>query len=359
MWMPTRRPRPTATPTPPPATPCGQPTSANGDTPATSSITGAPARTTGATTSSPAATYAITCTQGTLNAGTNYTFTFVMGSLTVTKKPATLGYTGGMFFSTGSASATSATVTLQATLTPASGGSPDLTKAAPLTFLLYKSTNTAMTSPDATCTATSASSAGIASCAMSLGLDNWTVIVQEPGSNDYFTAPDSDPVVITVYQPATDKLATGGGWVTDPNPNVSAQNKHGNFGFTVRYKSGTTTPSGQAVYVFRGSDGYDYVIKSNSWTGGGLSFGTNAAGSNTASWSGKCNVTAIDPATGLAVSGIGGGNYTYRVDVTDNGSTGDIYAISVYTPAGALYHQVGTPSSQLTLGGGNITVRIK
>ncbi len=105
--------------------------------------------------------------------------------------------------------------------------------------------------------------------------------------------------------------------------------------------------------MFRGADGYDYVIKSNSWTGGGLSFGTN-----TASFSGKANVTAIDPRTGLAVSGIGGGNYTYRVDVTDNGSTGDTYAISVYTPTGTLYHQAGTTSAsgQLRLGGGNIVV---
>jgi hypothetical protein len=123
------------------------------------------------------------------------------------------------------------------------------------------------------------------------------------------------------------------------------------WGLTVRYKNGTTTPSGQSVYMFRGADGYDYVVKSNSWTGGGLSLGNK-----TASFSGKCNVTAIDPTTGLAVSGIGGGNYTYRVDVTDNGSTGDTYAISLYTPTGTLYHPAGTTGSQLLLGGGNIVV---
>jgi hypothetical protein len=185
---------------------------------------------------------------------------------------------------------------------------------------------------------------------LNLGVDNWTVVVQEPSSNGYFTAPDSDPVVLTVYQPVTGEFATGGGWITDPSANVSTHNNHGNFGLSVRYKSGTT-PAGQSVYVFRGSDGNDYVIKSNSWTGGGLSFGTN-----TASFSAKANVTAINPSTGLPVSGIGGGNYTYRVDVTDNGNTGDTYAISVYTPTGALYHQAGTTSNQLPLGGGNIVV---
>jgi hypothetical protein len=298
----------------------------------------------------PAGTYAITCAQGTLVAGANYKFAFANGTLTISKRSVTLGYTGALFLSSGSAAATTAGATLQATLTPAAGGSPDLTKAAP-TFLLYKSTNLTMSTPDLTCTAT-VSSAGVASCPpLPLGLDNWTVVVQEPGNNPYFTATDSDPVVLTVYQPATDKFVTGGGWITDPSANVSTQNQHGNFGLTVRYKSGTTTPQGQAVYVFRGNDGYDYVVKSNSWTGGGLSFGTN-----TSSFSGKANLTAINPSTGLAVSGIGGGNYTYRVDVTDNGSTGDTYAISVYTSTGTLYHQAGTTASQLPLGGGNIVI---
>jgi hypothetical protein len=228
-----------------------------------------------------------------------------------------------------------------------------------LSFLLYRSTNLMMATPDATCAATSVSSAGVATCTLSsLGIDNWTVVVQQP-TNAYFTAQNSDPIVLTVYQPATDQFTTGGGWVTDPSANVSTSNKHGNFGMTVRYKSGTT-PSGQSVYVFRGSDGYDYVIKSNSWTGGGLSFGANIGYPYTSSYSGKCNVTAIDPKTGLAVTGIGGGNYTYRVDVADTGTAGsDTYAISVYTPTGTLYHQAGTTGSQLPLGGGNIVIHNK
>lgn len=302
----------------------------------------------------PAGSYAITCSQGTLNAGSNYEFAFANATLTINKKPVTLGYTGDLFFSTGSATSTTAELTLQATLTPGSGGTPDLSKAAPVTFLLYKSTNFAMTAPDQTCTATSVDSTGVASCTLpSLGIDNWTVIVSE-ASNGYFAAPQSDPVVLTVYQPTTDKQATGGGWVTDRSADVSTVDDHGNFGLAVRYKSKSTTPSGQSVYVFRGSDGYDYVVKSNSWQGGGLSFGTNTAG-----FSGKANVTAIDPSTGMAVSGIGGGNYTYRVDVADDGSTGDTYAISVYDSTGSLYHQAGTSSTQLPLGGGNIVVHTK
>ena len=57
------------------------------------------------------------------------------------------------------------------------------------------------------------------------------------------------------------------------------------------------------MFTFRGADGYDYVVKSNSWQGGGASFGLTAA-----SFSGKASVIVIDPATGLVVSGLGGGN---------------------------------------------------
>lgn len=58
----------------------------NGET--TDVLAGAPAITTAATASSPVGTYAITAGQGTLGAS-NYTFTFVNGTLTVTKAPLT------------------------------------------------------------------------------------------------------------------------------------------------------------------------------------------------------------------------------------------------------------------------------
>jgi CSLREA domain-containing protein len=274
----------------------------------------------------------------------------------VGKKPASLGFTGNLFWSTGSATATSTTVTLTGLVTPAPGGTIDLTRAT-VTFDLYKSTNVAMTSPDATCAGT-VNASGVGSCARILSVDNWTVIMEIPASNLYFTAPDSDPIVLTVYAPTTGKFATAGGWVVDPSYRdipvaISPTNNHGNFGFSVKYKTGTT-PMGQSVYVFRGANGYNYVAKSNSWVGGGVAFGTNNS-----SLSGKCNVTVINPATGLVVTALSGGNYTYRVDVTDNGSTGDTYAISIYAPGGVLYHRTGTAGSQLALRGGNVVVHTK
>jgi hypothetical protein len=73
----------------------------------------------------------------------------------------------------------------------------------------------------------------------------------------------------------------------------------------------------------------------------------------------------MNPITGLAVTGSGGGNFSFRVDATDYGSTGtDRYAISIYTGSGALYHQAAlswgvnqaVSTNQLNLGGGNIVV---
>jgi len=193
----------------------------------------------------------------------------------------------------------------------AAGGTPDLRMAAPITFLLFKCSNLTMNhaAPDASCTANSVSASGLAACTLpSLSFDNWTAIVQlgtvaSPGNTD-FAAPRSDLVVATVYQPTSDKFAAGGGFVIDPSYQnkpvaISMQNNHGHFGFNVRYKS-ATTPSGQLVYTFRRADGYDYIVKSNSWQGPGLAFGTNTAGFN-----GKCGVAVIDPRTGQIVTGLG------------------------------------------------------
>jgi hypothetical protein len=223
-----------------------------------------------------------------------------------------------------------------------------------------------MTSPDYTCSANAVASpavsaSGVASCTLiALPIDTYTVVVSFDPTNMYFTGPDSDAAVFNVYAPTTDKYVTGGGWIVDPSTGnkpvaISPTNNHGNTGFNVKFKQNNTgAPTGNAVYVFRGADGYDYIIKSNSWQGGALAF----PGTSTASFSGKANVTVFNPATGQPVTGLGGGNYTFRIDATDTGhpGSGGWYAITVYTPTGSIYHQAGLPTSQIVLGGGKITV---
>jgi hypothetical protein len=245
-------------------------------------------------------------------------------------------------------------VTLEGLVTPAPGGSVDLTKASGQ-FLVYTSANTTMAAPDYTCPATVAAN-GFATCSLTLPVDNYTVVLHLPAvQNTYFAAADSGPATVTVYQPATDKYATGGGWVSDPSPSVSPTNNHGNFGFNVRYRDGN--PSGQATFAFRGVDGYDYVVKSSSWQNGWLFFGTT-----TVSFGGTCTLTVIDPGTGKEVPGLGGTAYSFRVDATDNGEPGagtDTYSIAVYGPDGSPYHQTGSASAQLVLRGGNVAIHTK
>ena len=324
----------------------------NGQNLASSGVTGGASCSTSATPTSPSGTYPITCSQGTLTAA-NYGFTFSPGSLLIVKHQATVGFTGPGFFSTGTG--TTANVTLTGILTPGPGGNPDLTRATPV-FNLYRSTNTSLTTPDATCAAT-VSAGGAVSCTIpNLGVDNWTVVLQIPGTDGYFTGPDASAVVVTVFQPTSGVFATAGGWIVDPSyqnipVGISSNNDHGNFGFNVRYVAGTTTPQGQFVYVFHGADGFDYQIKSTSWTGGGAAFGANYA-----SFAGQASVTVIDPATGSPVAGLGGSSFTFRVDVTTGGSGGPTFALSVYDSAGILYHQAGTTGSQIVLGGGNVVI---
>jgi hypothetical protein len=251
-------------------------------------------------------------------------------------------------------------VALSAIVSQANDGSAGSLANATVEFDLVKSSNLSNV-PDYRFYA-AANASGIASATGSLPVDTYTVSakIAPPGAPGlpsgapvgYYMSPVSDPAVLTVYQPITGVWATGGGWVVDPSTqnkpvSISTTNNHGNFGFNVRYRKGTTSPEGQSVYTFRGSDGYDYIVKSNSWVGGGAAFSPT-----TASFSGKATVIIIDPVTGRQVGG--GGNYTYRVDVVDG--TPDSYAISVYTPAGSLYHQVGTTAAQIPLGGGSIVL---
>ena len=81
-----------------------------------------------------------------------------------------------------------------------------------------------------------------------------------------------------------------------------------------------------------------------------------------ATFTGKSNITAVNRATGVAFSL--GGNYQFQVDVTDNSEPGsspgagpDSYAIRVWDTSTGTYYQLGTPTAQLPIDGGNIQVR--
>jgi hypothetical protein len=183
------------------------------------------------------------------------------------------------------------------------------------------------------------------------------VFVKIDATNGFWTANPVGVGTINVAVGSNDQQTTGGGWVADDG----SANRKGNFGFTVRNDKGS--PKGNSIYVFRGTDGFTYVVKSNSWQGGFLNFSTEPGTTtlNRSSFKGKCVVQKIDPATGLIVQSLG--NFTFTVDARDGDllvpRQGDAYAITILDGNGVIWRRVGTNTALLPLGGGNVMVKGK
>jgi hypothetical protein len=202
---------------------------------------------------------------------------------------------------------------------------------------------------------------GLAGCSVSLKADNYTVNV-ELVSNGHYVA-EVETAAVTVTDPGTG-LTAGGGWFTEPTLGVRSS-----FGFTAKFlKRGQI--QGNSLYIYRatmdigyGLRAYNVIFKSNAMTG--LNIYNCAAGQKSgcqATFTGKCTIKAVDRETGVTYNA--GGNFSFQVDVTDNGEPGapppgvDTYALRVWDARGT-YYQVGTPGSQLTIEGGNILVRAR
>ena len=142
---------------------------------------------------------------------------------------------------------------------------------------------------------------------------------------------------------------------------TGSANGHGNFGFSVRNDKGG--PKGSSIYVFRGTDGFDYIVKTNSWQGGYLNFAQEPGTSilNRASFKSRCTVQKIDRTTGAVVQSFG--NYTLIVDARDGDlltpRQGDGYAVTILDNTGIIWRRVGTNTALLPLGGGNVMVKAK
>jgi hypothetical protein len=313
-------------------------------------ISGSPALSTTATQFSPAGVYPITCSIGTL-AATNYSFTFVNGVMTVTKENVETAYTGDTFVYTAGPTISTAPVRLAASLTQEADGYPGDLTLARVRFELFKSSNLG-TTPDKIVGNVPVDASGNALVIESLAVDVWTVFVKIETTNGYWTASPVGMSTITVDYGSTTKRVTGGGWIADSQ----SANGKGNFGFTVNYQK-NGTPKGNSIYLFRGTDGYNYLVKSNSWQGGGLSF----LNTYKASFSGKCVVQKIERATGLVVESWG--NYRFTVDIWDgdlqNPRTTDRYAITILRDNGTVWRQIGTSASPIQLGGGNVAIHNK
>src|SRR6185503_9403067 len=122
------------------------------------------------------------------------------------------------------------------------------------------------------------------------------------------------------------------------------------------------SPKGNSLYIFRGTDGFNYIVKSNSWAGGFLNFSAEPGTSilNRSSFKAKCAVQKVDRNTGAVVQSFG--NYTMTVDARDGDlltpRQSDGYAITILDNNGVIWRRVGTNIAPLPLGGGNVLVKI-
>lgn len=276
----------------------------------------------------------------------------------VAKETAETVYTGDTAVVTAGPNVSTATFRLGARLIQdADGAAGDITLAR-VTFELFKSNNMSDT-PDRVVSGVAVNAAGetLPATVDNMAADTYVVKVKVASANGYWTASPVGMATVNVTVGSNDQRVNGGGWVADPG----SANGKSNFGFTVRNEKGT--PKGNFVYVFRGADGFTYVVKNNAWQGGFLNFagevGTSAL--TRASFKGRCNVQKVDPATGATVQSWG--NFTFTVDARDGDlldpRQADGFAITIQDNGGAVWRQVGTSAALVTLGGGNVHVKGK
>jgi photosystem II stability/assembly factor-like uncharacterized protein len=286
------------------------------------------------------------------NAVTNATVT-----ITVNKETAETTYTGDMGIITAGPSITTATVRLAAHLAQDDDGAPGDLTLARVRFELFKSSNLTNT-PDITVPNVLVDSNGDALVLLpGVAADTYVVKVKIEAANGYWLG---DPVglgTINVAVGTNDQRVVGGGWV----PYDGSVNGKANFGFTVRIDKNSL--KGNSVFIFRGTDGFNYIVKSTSWAGGFLNFANTPSTSitNRASFGGKATVQKVDPDTGAIVASFG--NYSFNVDVRDGDlltpAAGDAYAITILDNNGVIWRRVGTNNSLIPLGGGNVSVKAK
>jgi hypothetical protein len=190
-------------------------------------------------------------------------------------------------------------------------------------------------------------SSGNAGAYLTLSVGTYSIVAALVPNSCWAAA--SDSALLTVDYGSTDRRVTGGGWIADS----LSRNGKANFGFTVGFnKNGTL--KGSSVYMLRGTDGFNYMVKATSWNGAYLTFTTDPTiGKVTrARYSSSCVIQQINPLTDAVVWSQG--NCTYVVDILDgdqyNPPVKDQYAISVFLPGGTTLWW-GSSSTLSNLGG--------
>jgi hypothetical protein len=291
----------------------------------------------------------------------------------ITKEDARVTYTGGLFYSTSSATSSNATVTLSATIQDISAVTPTLDpnagdiRKATVTFYVKNGTDyTQIGNAPIGLVSSNDTKVGVATL-------NWTADIGNANSGDftirmvvdgwYSRDAAEDNTVVTISKPLDDFI-TGGGYIILDNPageRAGDKGTRSNFGFNVKYnKSGKNLQGNINTLVRRTEpDGilHTYQVKGNVMTS--LSVQPTAGTGSVAQFFGKASIQDItNPTATIAVDG----NATLQVTMTDKGDPGssDQIGIAVYNKSGGLWLSTnwnGVKTTEKLLAGGNLVIR--
>jgi hypothetical protein len=292
-----------------------------------------------------------------------------MANLTISPEDARTTYTGALFASTGSATSSTATLTLSATVQDISAADNAEANAGDIrngkvTFGYWNGTTfipiSACSNLPVGLVTSSDTKTGTATCnwTANIGGDSsvsYTIGTQVTGY--YARLDSSEASIVTISKAYPDSFITGGGYMVMTSSSglvPGAAGTKNNFGFNVKYNRSGTNLQGQMNIIVRNSARV-YQIKGNSMTS--LATNPNSTG-GTATFNGKANIQDItDPANPISIDG----NATLQVDMTDTGNINtDTIGTTVLNKAGGLWFSSnwnGTRTVQQALAGGNLSVK--
>jgi len=307
-------------------------------------------------------------------------------TLTITKEDARAWYTGDTFVSTGSSTASTATVVLSATIKDITAVDPSQSPPNPDNFAGdIRNAKVKFVNRDAGNAVLCTASVGLVSMAdttVGTATCNWTasigandsvqftigvVVGDIPLSLSYYSRDHGDDNTTVTVSKSLNNFITGGGYLNLVNSSgicAGAVGSKNNFGFNVKYNKSLTNLQGNMNIIIRSSQsctpGHSgprvYQIKTNSMDNLTVNSSTGVA-----TFTSKANIRDItDPYNPIPLDAVGNG--TLRVTMDDNGEPGknDTIGITMWNKAGGMWFSSrwdGTRTVEQLLGGGNLQVR--
>ena len=303
-------------------------------------------------------------------ASSNYLFSsFVNGTLAIAQEQATVEYTGSEFASTGTATATTATIRLSAKITDAADGYPGDIRNATVTFIITPYDCMSM-APGAPITVTGSAVALINAgdptvgtffkdYTFDIGTCNAKIFDVQVVVGNYYTG--TIAATVSVAKSLNDFI-TGGGHLnfgagaanTSCGTYKSEDGSKTNFGFNVKYNKTGTNLQGNVNIIIR-NGGQVYQAKGTvGGSNGLLSVNVSDPANKRAVLTAKASL--VNTATGLAVPY--GSSASMELRMNDKGEPGvnDTYIIKIWGSNNELLYSSSCSDAEIKMDGGNIQV---